>query len=67
MIIDLEQHRAEAKRKARLDSPEPYCGPCLEQTGDINDLIAYKVYGGPDRLMCAQCGEDFEGDIIWHK
>lgn len=57
-------HAKEAKRRLkRLASPEPWCGPCLDEFGDINDLLPitlWDAHGEPMRgLWCQCCGEEF--------
>jgi hypothetical protein len=61
MILSLTDHRTARGRTARLRSLLPYCGPCFDADGEINDLVAFKRYGGPDGMYCAGCGAEFQG------
>lgn len=59
VILSFADHRAKLKRADRLRSLRPYCGDCLDKTGEILDLVPCKRYDGPDSNYCPNCGEEY--------
>lgn len=59
MILSIAAHRQALATKARLASPLPYCGLCVDAGDGIHDLISCKRYDGPDSAYCPMCGTEF--------
>lgn len=62
MILSIADRRAAQARSARLRSMRPYCGPCFDSEGDINDLVPIKLWGREEAVMghyCPCCGAEF--------
>ena len=63
MIVDLAEFRNARSRTARLRTREPYCGPCFDADGEINDLVPIKLWLADGRAVighyCCGCGAEF--------
>ena len=62
-VLSFAAYREALRRLERLRSLSPYCGKCLDKTGEINDLIPHlvRLEGGlkATGYWCASCGEEF--------
>ena len=62
-VLSFAAGREALRRTRRLRSPKPYCGKCLDQTGEINDLIPHliRLEGGlkATGFWCPGCGAEF--------
>jgi len=63
VILSFAQAQEAKRRTTRLASIEPWCGPCMDQWGDINDLLPitlWDAHGEPmPGMWCPFCGEEF--------
>lgn len=63
MILSFAAAQSDRRRKTRLASMAPYCGPCLEEWGDVNDLLPITLWAANGEPVqghyCPFCGEEF--------
>ncbi len=64
MILSFAAHRDARQRAARLRTAQPYCGPCFDVDGEINDLVPIKLWANDGRPVmghyCGSCGQEFQ-------
>ena len=62
-VFSLAARREALRRAERLHSPKPYCGRCLDESGEINDLMPHllRLEGGVKATgyWCPGCGAEF--------
>jgi len=63
-VISIAAFKDNRRRKTRARSLEPYCGPCLDKTGEIEDLVPHLVrLPGGQKITgysCPECGLEFD-------